>query len=203
MLSNKILVNTLIFSILTACGNSEVNNIDLTQSISANQSSNIQSTAKERQKKEFFVNELASILHNTWREARRKADGTFEPRIKETKDQEWIAKNGKNQVDIANTAYPLLPADWQAENKASAEVATNLVFTAIEKNKAMDSKFIEDSSNKIHIAWLNRPNNSYAKGGPLDVAYSKLDEVEKEKDRVVIKEAIQLAKDLNLVKAPK
>ena len=61
-----------------------------------------------------------------------------------------------------------------------------------------DKKFIEDSSNKIHIEWLKR--NTYAKNGPLDIAYSKLPEVEKEKDRVVIKAGIQLAKDLNLVK---
>ena len=139
-----------------------------------------------------FVDNLASKLHDIWRAPRKKADGTYEPRLKETKDQKWIKANGKNQVDIANTDYKDLPEDWKKENRDSAQVATNLVYKAVSNKKKMDEKFIEEASASIHVEWLRRPNNAYAKGGPLDVPYSKLPEVEKEKDRVILKLAISL-----------
>ena len=81
-------------------------------------------------KKEMKKNteELASQLHDAWREPRKQEDESFEPRIKKTKDKEWIKLHGKDEVDIANTNYENLPSDWQAENKASAEVAMNILY---------------------------------------------------------------------------
>lgn len=202
MIRSKFVISLITLSVLTACSEPSISN--LSPDLNLDQTTNIQSAETPEQKylrrKNLFVENLAYQLHDNWRQTRKKSDGSYEPRIKDTKDQEWIKNNGgKTQVDIANTIYTKLPSDWQAENKASAVVATDLLYSAIEKNKALDKKFIEDSSNKIHIEWLKR--NTYAKGGALDVPYSKLPEVEKEKDRAVIKEAIQLAIDFGLVKS--
>lgn len=202
MIRSKFVISLITLSVLTACSEPSIST--LSPDLNLDQTTNIQSAETPEQKyirrKNLFVENLAYQLHDNWRQTRKKSDGSYEPRIKETKDQDWIANNGgKNQVDIANTIYTKLPSDWQAENKASAVVATDLLYSAIEKNKALDKKFIEDSSSKIHIEWLKR--NTYAKGGALDVPYSKLPEVEKEKDRAVIKEAIQLAIDFGLVKS--
>ena len=71
-------------------------------------------------KKEEFISSVAGELHNDWREPRKLEDGSFEPRIKSTKDKSWIEKNDTDQVDIANTSYENLPEDWQKENKDSA-----------------------------------------------------------------------------------
>ncbi|MFN8673899.1 MAG: hypothetical protein U0457_17695 [Candidatus Sericytochromatia bacterium] len=174
---------------LSACNNSS--NMDLDAQV-MEQNTQISST---KLSKNQFVVKLAGRLHEIWQQSRKKMpDGTYEPRIKDTKDQAWSkAHGGKTQLDIANTTYENLPADWQAENKASAEVASNIIFKLISNQKTADAKFIEESSASIHVEWLKR--NTWAKGNKeVDMPYAKLSEVEKEKDRVIIKEAIALAK---------
>jgi hypothetical protein len=71
---------------------------------------------------ESMKNAIASQLHEDWRKTRLNEDGTYEPRLKNTSDQEWIAAHdGSTEVDIANTTYENLPADWQAENATAGE----------------------------------------------------------------------------------
>ena len=174
---------TFLFSCAQQQNSLELQDLSQGQSVSA--------SATKKMSKDQFVNELASKLHDNWRAGRKKTDGTYEPRPKETKDAKWIkAHNNITQVDIANTNYSDLPEDWKKENRDSALVASNIVYKAGSNKTKMDSKFIEESSASIHSEWLKR--NTYAKGGPLDVAYSKLPEVEKEKDRIIIKLAIAL-----------
>lgn len=195
MLLKKISLSLLLTLSLVSCQNAsndliiqEQQPIENTQVLSAKLS-----------KKQFVV-KLAGRLHQVWQHSRKKMpDGTYEPRIKETKDQNWIKANGgKNQLDIANTTYENLPSDWQAENKASAEIATNIVFKLISNKKTPDNKFIEESSAAIHAEWLKR--NAWAKGNKdVDLPYAKLSEVEKEKDRVVIREAVSLAKSSSML----
>ena len=72
------------------------------------------------------VKALGSRFHEDWRKTRLNDDGTFEPRLKTTKDQEWISAHGTNEVDIANSTYDELPEDWKGENKAAAEVIANI-----------------------------------------------------------------------------
>ncbi len=133
-----------------------------------------------------FINKVASSFHEAWRAGRRKADGSYEPRIKETKDPAWIQAHKSNQVDIANTTYAALPSDWQAENRASAEIAVQQVLA--NKNQLLTPAFIEQGSHVIHIKWLER--NSWAKGGELDKPYAQLPEPEKQKDREALYHAI-------------
>jgi hypothetical protein len=90
------------------------------------------------------------------------------------------------QVDILNTSYAELPAKWQAENKAQAESAISLV--AKDMSGAMDN--LESLAAQVHEQWLSR--NSWAKDGPLGVAYSELPEEEKQKDRDVITSAHEI-----------
>lgn len=150
-----------------------------------NQTNPVNALATTKISKTKFVEVLAGKLHDIWRAPRKKADGTYEPRIKSTTDQKWIKANNKKELDIANTNYEDLPEDWKKENRASALVATNIIYKAVSNKVDMtDSKFVEESSASIHAEWLKR--NAWAKGGELDVPYSKLPEVEKAKDREII-----------------
>jgi hypothetical protein len=137
------------------------------------------------------VDELGSSLHEAWRGSRQRPDGSFEPRLKKTQDQIWIdAHGGQAEVDIANTAYRDLPADWQAENKASAEAAVDEVTRAILQRIPLDAAFLETASAAIHVKWLER-NGAWTPEAQKR-PYEELSEVEKEKDRVVIREALDI-----------
>lgn len=133
---------------------------------------------------------LAGQLHDDWRRSRKLSSGEFEPRVKTTKDANWIRSNKTDQVDIANTAYADLPTDWQAENQASAEVAVSLVQQTLEQGVAFTHDLIEAASAVIHVEWLNR-NGDYAPA-EQKVPYSKLSEEEKEKDRLMFRAAMKI-----------
>lgn len=123
---------------------------------------------------------LAGIFHQQWRHDRLRKDGTYEPRVKNTKDEKWIAKHHTTEVDIANTSYSDLPADWQEENKQAAQF---IVREFVDKEHVItmyDNKAVAEVGDKIHKAWLSR--NSWAKNGELDVPFSKLPKDEQDKD---------------------
>lgn len=90
---------------------------------------------------------LASEFHEGWRGDFAQPDGSFTSRIKvyaELPDGtcKWYneadvpadATEHKRQ-DIANTAYHELDPDWQAENKAAAEVVVALLAEAAGPNR--------------------------------------------------------------------
>jgi len=127
------------------------------------------------------VDTLGSAFHEDWRKTRLdEATGTFEPRIKETKDLAWIEAHGTDQVDIANSTYEQLPEDWKAENKAAAEVVVGVM---LDRDGVID---LSDESTRlevggiVHDAWLDR--NEWAKGGELDVPFDQLTPEEQAKD---------------------
>lgn len=125
---------------------------------------------------------VGAQLHEDWRKTRLNEDGSYEPRVKVTNDKEWISQHGgATEVDIANTSFDDLPADWKAENAAAGEVvATELVI--LQRNGVEATpEVIEEVSSKVHDKWLER--NTWAKEGELDVPYADLPEVEKAKDR--------------------
>ena len=144
----------------------------------------------EQVPKQEAVTALATALHEDWRKTRLQEDGSYEPRVKPTKDEAWVASHGTDQVDIANTVYPELPTDWQAENKAAAEVVVDVMDEA---NGVIDLSNEEQrafAGGKIHDAWLSR--NEWAKGGELDVPFDQLSPVEQAKDidQVVIAQQV-------------
>ena len=125
---------------------------------------------------------VASVLHEDWRKTRLNEDGSYEPRLKSTNDEAWISTHGgSTEVDIANSTYDELPADWKAENAAAGEVvATELVL--LQRNGVeVTPEVVEQVSSKVHDKWLER--NTWAKDGELDVPYDELPEEEKAKDR--------------------
>ncbi|OVE78495.1 hypothetical protein BVY00_02625, partial [bacterium G20] len=102
------------------------------------------------------------------------------PRVKETKDEAWAEAHGTNQVDIANTSYEDLPTDWQAENKAAAEVVVELIDRANGQIDLNDESVRTSVGDTVHTAWLER--NDWAKGGELDKPFGELPSDEQAKD---------------------
>jgi hypothetical protein len=138
---------------------------------------------------------LGNQLHDEWRKPRYREDSNdYEPRLKNTKDDAWSqAHGGAVEVDIANTPYEDLPDEWQKENKISAEVAVREVEKAMEAGMPLDESFIEIASSTLHDKWLER-NGSWAPP-EQNVPYSELSEEEKEKDRVIIRKAIEICQE--------
>lgn len=143
-----------------------------------------------KKKKKDQINELDALLHDEWRESRKKEDGTFEPRLKNTKDEAWSKEHGVDEIDIANTDYANLPEDWKGENKISAEVAVGEVYKAVFNKKELDGAFVESASEAMHVKWLER-NGSWAPP-EQKLPYAELSEDEKEKDRVIIRKALEI-----------
>ena len=61
--------------------------------------------------KEALSYALGSDLHEAWRAPRKKEDGSYEPRMKKSKDAEWNATHGTDDVDIANCTFAELPSN--------------------------------------------------------------------------------------------
>lgn len=134
---------------------------------------------------------IASALHESWREGRKQADGSYAPRWKKVTDPTFIKKvesmkelpsnirivDGKVEQDIANTSFLELCLDYQIENMEAAELVAEVVsqkeYTADEAGKVGDM---------IHEKWLER--NPWAKGSDLDVDFIDLIKSEKVKDLV-------------------
>jgi len=132
----------------------------------------------EKQREEL-MRSLASRLHEEWRAKRKKEDGSFESRLKETKDALWTQSHaGQTEIDIANTAFADLPRDWQEENLLAAKVA-------LEK--------LEDVLNLIHDRWLDR--NDENASPEQKTQYSRLPKGEKAKDIAILEEAIEMMRN--------
>lgn len=144
---------------------------------------------------ELLSYSMGSDLHEAWRAGRKREDGTYEPRIKKTKDKAYIsAHNGKNEVDIANLTFEELPIDWQYENLEAAKVAIAQTFDIIMSGKKITKEMIEEMSSVVHDEWLKRNDwvLSPEYGDPvLARPYAELPEEEKAKDRVQIRQAME------------
>ena len=147
--------------------------------------------------KGYFAEKMGSYLHEEWRKTRLKEDGTYEPRIKKSKDSEWIQKHGTDEVDIANTKFEDLPSDWQYENLEAAKVAVDLVYEKVSSGEEISPEMIENLSSVVHEKWLERNDRVYNLNywNPiLTQPYNALPEDEKVKDRAQILLAIDMIK---------
>lgn len=135
-----------------------------------------------------MVADLASKLHDMWREPRKIENPTegqpaYEPRIKEVEGVSF---------DIANLQYHELPGKFQVENKAAAEGALREMPFLVREfgiERLMSPAAIESLSNTIHEQWMER-NGAWAPAEQM-VPYQGLSEIEKEKDRVIARAAIK------------
>lgn len=127
------------------------------------------------------VTALGSRFHEEWRKSRLNEDGTFEPRLKSTKDQDWIdAHGGQTEVDIANTSYEDLPSDWQADNKAAAEAVVGIIDQMGGEVNLDDPDTYSQVGNAIHDDWLSR-NGAWAPE-EQKLPFDELSQAEKDKD---------------------
>jgi hypothetical protein len=108
---------------------------------------------------ETIVTNLASAYHEDWRKSRQREGGSFEPLVETTKDEVWIEANGTDQVDIANTDFAGLPADWRAEKEAAAEAAIRIIDTAGGDINLGDQGALAYYGALIHDARLANGNN--------------------------------------------
>lgn len=147
--------------------------------------------------KEYFAQKMGSYLHEEWRKTRLKEDGTYEPRMKKSKDPEWTQRHGTDDVDIANTSFEDLPSNWQYENLEAARVAVDLVYEKVINGEEITPEMIEEMSSVVHEKWLERNDWVYHKeywNPVLAQPYEALPEDEKAKDRAQIEAAIQIIK---------
>ncbi|MFA6038919.1 MAG: hypothetical protein WCV62_05305 [Candidatus Peribacteraceae bacterium] len=134
-----------------------------------------------------LVTMVASKSHERWR-ADYLAKNPGKPRIKETKDPAFHAR-GIGEVDISALAYADLPTDWQAENKANAEVVVDYLLNAVAASQPLDSNFVEAASAVAHEKWLER--NGADASEHQKPPYAQLSEDEKEKDRFSVRAAVE------------
>lgn len=150
--------------------------------------------SQDKKAKSLLSYSMGADLHEAWRAGRKKEDGSFEPRIKKTKDQDYInAHGGKTEVDIANLSFAELPSDWQFENLEAAKVAIEQVYDVVMNGAPITKEQIEGMSSVVHDEWLKRNDWVFdAQNGNPDQAkpYEELSAEEKAKDRVQIKEAM-------------
>jgi|GEM_PF-6252546 len=143
---------------------------------------------------EHDVQRVAAMAHDAWRMTRKfdEKTGLYEPRLKPTIDETWIAsRGGEASCDIANTSFDDLPADAQAENLASAQCAVTQAYkTAFYEKDNYDARpFLHFASNTddagagIHDAWLDRNKSTASAGQKGD--FDELTEEEKDKDRSI------------------
>lgn len=170
------------------------------------------------------IKNVGSQLHDEWRKPRwREESKDYEPRVKKTQDHAWSqAHGGAVEVDIANTPYEELPSEWQGENKTSAEVAVTEIEKAMKVGTPLDESFIEVASSTLHDKWMERrisagydqarlnlikekndktdDENAYLEKWSFDeknmIHYELLSEEEKEKDRVIIRKAVEVCTKL-------
>lgn len=147
----------------------------------------------EEMAKAYFAESMWSDLHDEWRKTRLRKDGTYEPRMKKSKDQERTEAHWTDDVDIANTRFEDLPSNWKYENLEAAKVAIELVFDYVIAWEEITDEMIEEMAAVVHEKRLERNTWVFDKdyGNPtLAQEYSKLPEEEKEKDRVQVRQAI-------------
>ncbi len=137
--------------------------------------------------------DLGSDLHEAWRATRIKDDGTFEPRIKKSNDENWNVIHGTDEVDIANCSFSELPSNWQYENLEAARVVIELVFDKVMSGQKIEPIELEQMGAIIHDEWLIRNSWVYDPnyGDPkLAVLYEQLSKDEQDKDKAQIGPAI-------------
>jgi len=151
-------------------------------------------TSLDEEKIQDLSKQLASKIHDSWRSKRNKVGLGYEPKVENTTDAQWIRVHKSNVVDIANTPFEKLPADWQSENYLSANVAIRSIAEALRVGMPLDESFIEDTSERIHDGWVQRQlANPKSQSTEEQLSrYTALPESEKEQDRIIVQQAIAL-----------
>jgi len=134
---------------------------------------------------EIDLEALATSLHQRWRQARKIIPGRATDGL-EKREEHWHFANPLlatgEPFDIANLPFAQLPPAWQSENIMAAKQALAII------NNSQIELTLEEAAAAIHEAWLKR---HWPVDEKLLAAYPELSEVEKEKDKLVIKESLR------------
>ena len=103
--------------------------------------------------KEALSYSLASDLHEIWRKNRKLKDGSFDPKYKKSKDEDWNISNGKDEADIANLSFKELPFNCQDEELEEPRIIIDLVFNKVMAGEEFSHQEIEKISSIIHKEW--------------------------------------------------
>lgn len=120
------------------------------------------------------VERLASELHQRWAQQRR-----HEPRL--------VDDGRGGRLDLAATPFVALPRSWQAENLAAARAALRAVEATTDVSDP--AQRIEVVAALVHDDWVQR-NATRGVSDDLLVAYERLSEEERDKDRVIARLAL-------------
>ena len=145
------------------------------------------------------VNYVADAMHDKWRDDRGHA-----PRWKEMDAESiaWLAKSPANanavritdkyvaEIDIAALTNSQLPPQFSGENNSAAEGAVSIVLD----NPTMTT---DEVATVVHSQWVER-NASWA-AAELQVPYDQLPDVEQEKDRVIVRLALEAVEKFGLL----
>jgi hypothetical protein len=108
-------------------------------------------------------------------------DGTFTPRLKNVDGV---------MFDIANLDFDSLPSRFQKANLVASHCASRFIEATYSKRQRTDSsRFLEKASEHQHIAWMK--SNPWCTDPGQMCSYAELTEEEKEKDRVVVRIALE------------
>ena len=102
---------------------------------------------------------------------------------------------GSVNFDIANMPFEMLPPEFQRSNALAAKTACDEVLHAVENDVALDTVFIERAAELQHQLWtVNRCEMEAAaeEGSIASTPYSSLPESEKEKNREIIRIAVDV-----------
>lgn len=138
-----------------------------------------------------LVDAMAGRLHDDWRKGRLKSgthgapDAVYEPRMKPS------GLDDGREIDIAQ-GYDKLTPKWQAENKAAAKAALDIVRAAAgDLDSLASGPNLERLAAMVHEEWMRRnPKADY--NAAQHVPYDRLSEQEKQKDRDHVLIAIDL-----------
>lgn len=142
---------------------------------------------------EQLVGQMAANLHDDWRKQHLQSgthgqeDAVYKPRLRPSGE-------GDGEIDITQH-YSKLTPKWQAENKAAAQTAINLVQNAMQQGANLQALMagpqLEQLASEVHEAWMSRnPKADY--NAAQHVPYAALPEPEKQKDRDHVLMAVKL-----------
>jgi hypothetical protein len=121
-------------------------------------------------------NEAAKLIHDGWRESRKREDGTYDSLLK-SDDRGSI-------IDVALTPYEKLPKAWQDENVASARSALEAINSSKQYGGNEDTHVPEE----IHFAWKERNDPK----DPFPENYYALPAKEQAKDIMVLSKVLEV-----------
>ena len=144
--------------------------------------------------KKDLIESIWSKFHEERRKSLKKSDWTYESRIEQVTDQEWIQQhNWQTEIDLANTNFEDLPQEWKHENLEAAKVVVELVYDKVANWEEITPEMIEEMARVVHDKRLERNWTEWSFENQR-VSYDQLDEEEKVKDRNQVKRAIEVIK---------